>query len=161
MILIDIQIYRDSTRLFSREECDEDNEFHTQVPKEILLEYFIKNIKDSFKTEEIISDEELMLEWLDEYTLDATDGLWDFCKDRGFEPEEYNALLRMYAYDIWDGDKGIIFAKNYTNAVELFRENYSEVPIADVEGIDYDSGVCRLEFYAVVPRKEKLMFMYD
>lgn len=50
--------------------------------------------------------------------------------------------MRAFEYDIWDSDKGIIIAENKQRAIEIFRKEYSEVPIKDVDVDDYDSGVC-------------------
>ena len=155
-------IYRDSTGLFTRQECDLDNEFDTYVPYDTMFEYFIEKVKDNFPAadpKEGVTDKGLFEEWLDEYTMDATMDLYDYCKDKGIELTEYKGSLRVYSYDIWEGDKGIITANNWVEAVEAFRESY-DCPIAEVDGVDYDSGVCQLNWVGVCDRP-KLMFLYN
>lgn len=154
-------LYRDTTRRFTREECDLDNEFNTEIPYDIVLDFFKEKIKDSFKGDDTsISDDGLLGEWLDEYTMDTTVDLFDYCMDRGYEPTEFKAPMRIYSYDIWDGDKGIILAKSYKEAVEEFKENY-EAPIDDIDNMEYDSGVCRIDYVGNVSDKAKLMYMYN
>ena len=43
-------------------------------------------------------------------------------------------MMKVYQYDICDGDMGIIFAKTHEKAMEIFRYNY---PDADPECYDY------------------------
>lgn len=150
-------IYRDSTGLFTSEECDQDNEFNTYVPYNVLFEYFMDNVKGNFPAadpHEGITDEGLFDEWLDEYTMDATNDLYDYCKAKGVELTEYMAPMRIYAYDIWSGDKGIIVAKTYKEAVEEYRECY-DAPLDD-DGYDYDEGVCRIDYVGTLFRQRFL-----
>ena len=43
--------------------------------------------------------------------------------------------MKIFEYDICDGDKGIILAESYEKAVELFNASYERV---DLEHYDYD-----------------------
>ena len=65
--------------------------------------------------------------------------------------------MKVWSYDIWDGDKGIIFAETEEEAKALYERYYDE-PIADE---DYDSGMCQIDFVCDVPDKPKIVFMYD
>ena len=40
--------------------------------------------------------------------------------------------MRIYEYDIWDGDKGIIFANNMKEAKSLFKADYPNTKIATI-----------------------------
>ena len=42
--------------------------------------------------------------------------------------------MKIFEYDICDGDKGIIIAKSYEKARQIFEENYPE---ADPDCYDY------------------------
>ena len=65
--------------------------------------------------------------------------------------------MNVYMYDIWDGDKGIIFANTEEEAKKIYTRNYDE-PIYDG---DYDSHTCRIDFVCEVPNKPKIVFMLD
>lgn len=68
--------------------------------------------------------------------------------------------MRLYTYDITEGDKGIIFANSYEEAVELFKNDadYSEIEIVEEYGESYTCVICE---FADVPTEPKLMFMFD
>ena len=65
--------------------------------------------------------------------------------------------MKVWAYDIWDGDKGIIFAETEKDAERIFKRNYDN-PIADV---DYDSGDCRIDEIGDYNGGEAIMFLWD
>lgn len=155
-----ISIYRDSTGRFTQEECDENNVFDTCVSYKNLHDYFMEKVRDNLKADEDTSDARLFVDWIDNYTLDETEDLYDYCLNRGEILEEYNRCLRIYSYDIWDGDKGIILAYDWFEAIKIFRENYEGVPIADIEDLDYDSGVCQMDYVGLVD-KPKSLYLYN
>ena len=64
--------------------------------------------------------------------------------------------MRIFSYDICDGDKGIIFAETEEKAKELFRKDYPDIEIDDV----LESNVCIISEFAEYTGKEELMFMY-
>ena len=67
--------------------------------------------------------------------------------------------MRIYEYDIWDGDKGIIFANNMKEAKSLFKADYPNTKIATSCP---ESGECIIRrFYDYVPTKPELVFMYN
>ena len=51
--------------------------------------------------------------------------------------------MNMYTFDIWDGDKGIIFAENEKQAIELYKKEYPDYPLA--HNGNYDSGIGRID----------------
>jgi len=65
--------------------------------------------------------------------------------------------MKVWSYDIWDGDKGIIFAETKEEAIALYESNYDELI---VDG-DYDSGLCQMEYVCDVPDYPKLYIMYN
>ncbi len=53
--------------------------------------------------------------------------------------------MQIWAYDIWDGDKGIVLANNGSEACVLIKKKYGEEQL--IEGLDvdyYDSKICEL-----------------
>ena len=66
--------------------------------------------------------------------------------------------MNLYTYDITEGDKGIIFANSYEEAVELFKADYPEIEV--VEAYD-DFHTCVINEFADAPTEPKLMFMFD
>ncbi len=69
--LVPVTVYRDTVGL----EEDDDNLITLLFPTRIIKEY-IESVSDESYTE-----------WLKGYTADATEGLYDFAKSRGFTPE--------------------------------------------------------------------------
>ena len=66
--------------------------------------------------------------------------------------------MDIFHYDIWDGDKGIILAKNLDEAKEVFKKNYPGTPL-DTEVDSYDSGVCCLEHVGLCTDYPRLYFI--
>lgn len=66
--------------------------------------------------------------------------------------------MKLYTYDITEGDKGIIFANSYEEAVELFKADYPEIEVVEEYGESY---TCVISEFADVPTEPKLMFMFD
>ena len=64
---------------------------------------------------------------------------------------------KVYSYDIWDGDKGIIFANSEEEAKQIYERSYDE-PICDE---DYESHTCQIEYVCDVPDESKIVFMYE
>lgn len=74
---IPVCVYRDTTPLYTDEECDHDNLCSLQFPDHIVREWYGKGT--GFE------------EWLEKYTADETAGLYNFAKGYGFmaeRPEE-------------------------------------------------------------------------
>lgn len=72
---MDITIYCDSTPWFTDDEIERDNLCEMCFPRKMVQEFYISR-GGSINT---------FVQWIqDEYTADDTDGLWSFCKDRGF-----------------------------------------------------------------------------
>ena len=48
--------------------------------------------------------------------------------------------MKIFEYDICDGDKGVILAESYEEAVKLFREEYSNVDLDTYEPSEIDES---------------------
>ena len=46
--------------------------------------------------------------------------------------------MKIFEYDICNGDKGIIIAENYEEAVRLFNEAYDKVDLENYDECDID-----------------------
>lgn len=68
--------------------------------------------------------------------------------------------MKIYAYDIWDGDKGIILAHDEMEAIKKIQEVYGEKQL--IEGFNhdgYDSGICELHEVTANLEKVALYFL--
>ena len=65
--------------------------------------------------------------------------------------------MKVWGYDIWEGDKGIIFAETKEEAKAIYKQNYNE-PIYDG---DYEPDTCQIDYVCDVPEKPSLVFMYN
>jgi len=54
--------------------------------------------------------------------------------------------MNIYEFDIWDGNKGIIFAETEEKAYEIFKRTYPDIPVCDKDVGYYDSGVCSIDY---------------
>lgn len=70
---IPVCVFRDTTPLYTKEECNCDNLCSLQFPEHIVREWYGESI--GFK------------DWLEGYTADETVGLYDFAKQYGFKAE--------------------------------------------------------------------------
>lgn len=74
-----IEVYKDSTGLFTEESCDMDNVVSIQLPEEIVRKWF-------YECEYQVSYESFE-KWLkEEYDCDGTDGLYQYSVAKGFTP---------------------------------------------------------------------------
>ena len=81
--MVNMCIYCDNTPWYTEEEMNYSNLCDLDFPRKLVQEFYIS------KGESIMT----FVQWLtEECTADDTDGLWQFCKDRGFiavrEPDE-------------------------------------------------------------------------
>jgi len=58
--------------------------------------------------------------------------------------------MKVYHFDIWGGDKGIIFAPNRKEANALFKKEYPNVKFG------FDDGKCKIEDLDNVPAYSQL-----
>ena len=72
--IVSVCIYRDSTGLYTDEECNQSNLEDFDLPEEILRRWHDACFLSSYE------------HWLDEYTADDTDGLYQFAIEHGFTP---------------------------------------------------------------------------
>ena len=88
---MNVCIYADSTDIFSEEFCNIDNLIEIEVENELLFEYFRQHCLEDFRSEDDIkqglSERAVYEEWLDEYTADDTDELWEFLMRNGKRPK--------------------------------------------------------------------------
>lgn len=67
--------------------------------------------------------------------------------------------MNIYSYDIWDGNKGLIFAENEEQAIELYKKEYPDYPLA--HNGNYDSGIGRIDLEICnIKLKPHLYVMY-
>ena len=65
--------------------------------------------------------------------------------------------MNIYYYDIWDGDKGVVIAKDLDEAKAEFKRNYPDIPFSSDVG--YDSGVCSIDIVGECTDKPRLYFI--
>lgn len=68
--------------------------------------------------------------------------------------------MKIFEYDIYDGDKGVIIANDEAEAIRIFKNNY-ENAVINVDGTDYDSGVCSINEVAELEDNPQLYFIHD
>lgn len=80
--------------------------------------------------------------------------------------------MKLYEYDIWDGDKGVIFANSEEEAVEIVRKEYSDLTL-DIYGYNDDDDdwdedddneimTCDIRFLLdEIPTEPSLVFVQD
>lgn len=75
-----IDVYADSTGLFTEEFLNhlDINMITLEISREIAFNFFKEFFLNDFKTEEDLSDEAFFEDWLDEYTCDDTEGLYQY-----------------------------------------------------------------------------------
>lgn len=89
--MIDMSIYASSIPgMYSEKEIEEDNLIEIRLPKCLVAGYFMDNILDSFKGDDpSASNTALFEEWLDEYTADSTQDLWEYANGNGFTVKRF------------------------------------------------------------------------
>lgn len=85
--LIPVDLYRDSTRLYSDEECDAFNCETFMIREHIVRAWYDENIAGEELDEDFGVYENTFENWYRfVYTCDDVDGLYHFAVDRGFTP---------------------------------------------------------------------------
>lgn len=76
--LINVTVFYDNIKPDYDEATDGENLTVITMPKDVLFDWFKENILKNFRSDvdEGVSDEGVFEEWLDEYTADDTDGLY-------------------------------------------------------------------------------------
>lgn len=117
---IEVNVYCDSTDLFSESECDRDSMCYMLFDEEIVQLWFVQNEFEkygSYKT------------WLsDEYTCDDTDGLYYFAVEHGCRPvfkDEDDGYFGVYYVDDDSKEKRFVYEGTYTNCREVARDRYN------------------------------------
>lgn len=68
--------------------------------------------------------------------------------------------MKIFEYDIYDGDKGIIIANDEAEAIRIFKNNY-ENAVVSVDVTDYNSGTCSINEVAELENNPQLYFIHD
>lgn len=66
--------------------------------------------------------------------------------------------MKIFSYDICEGDKGIIFANNKEEAIRLFKEQYPDIEVVDCYD---DFHTCVITEVGTFSGEPKVMFLYD
>ena len=64
-------------------------------------------------------------------------------------------MKKIYTYDNYEGDKGIIFANSFDEAMKIFKDYYPDRKIADNIEQYWNNG-CYLEEMDFIPSESKL-----
>ena len=70
-----MEIYRDTTGMFTTKECDDDNVIEMEFDDDVVKDFFDENIGTGDFDE-----------WLGSYTCDEVDTLYDFAIAKGKKP---------------------------------------------------------------------------
>ena len=82
--LLPVELYRDSTRLYSEEECNRFNVETFMIREDIVRQWYEDNFSDG---DELDGFDNTFDNWYRlVYTCDDVDGLYQFSTDRGFTP---------------------------------------------------------------------------
>ena len=73
--MMDMIVYCDTTPWYTEEEMNQDNLCEMSFPRKMVQEFYASRDGNILTFVQRITEE---------YTADDTDGLWAFCKDRGF-----------------------------------------------------------------------------
>ena len=69
-------------------------------------------------------------------------------------------MKRLYSYDNYEGDKGIIIADSWEEAVALYKEQYPYREVAETNG-QYWNGGCFIEEIDFVTEESRLYTTYE
>ena len=64
-------------------------------------------------------------------------------------------MKRLYSYDNYEGDKGVIIADSFEEAVALYKEQYPDREVADTMKQYWDYG-CYIEEIDFMPEESRL-----
>ena len=113
---IEVTVYRDSTGLFSENEFGVDNMCEMMFDEAVVEEWFEENVSPYV-------DYGFEVWYLDEYTCDDTDGLYDFAVSRGDHPYfNIGNLCNVFYRDQYNY-KYAVFTGDLTACREFAREN--------------------------------------
>lgn len=68
--------------------------------------------------------------------------------------------MKIFEYDVWDGDKGIIIANDEDEAVRIFKKEY-DLPVVGVDVEDQEHGTCVIDEVADLHDHPALYFLHD
>ena len=90
--MIPVTVYCDSTGLYSDEECEIENLTEIMLPRTIVEAWYYEHMSE-FDTDTVnelkipMAESTFDLWYSDVYTAESTDGICDFARGRGFQPE--------------------------------------------------------------------------
>ena len=107
-----VMLYCDSTGLFSKRECDNNNLTEMLFPEWILQEWYEKNEKIFIaECEENSVNAPCFKTWItDVYTADDTEGLYDFAVEKGYDP----------IFDMLDTQNAVVYENAESETVIIF-----------------------------------------
>lgn len=89
--MIEMTVFCDSTELFTEDECNVDNLAYINFPRNIVQKYFDELcIGGRLDGLQINGHDITFEEWLEEYTADDTDDLYDFAIAEGYHPKRFD-----------------------------------------------------------------------
>lgn len=68
--------------------------------------------------------------------------------------------MKIFGYDIWNGDKGIIIANDEEEAIRIFKKEYDN-PVVGVDVEDQLYNTCDIDEVADLKDKPALYFLHD
>lgn len=93
-----VELYKDSTGLFSEEECNQNNWWAVEMPTWLVKKWYEKNEtvfkeQTAYELKKDINDCTFEDWFFKVYILDDMDGIWDFAKENGFKYKEGYGLV--------------------------------------------------------------------
>lgn len=113
---LEVTIYCDSTGLFSESECNADNMCDMMFDEAVVEEWFEEKISPHV-------DYGFEVWYLEEYTCDDTDGMYDYAVAKGDHPYfNVGNLCNVFYRDPYNY-KYVVFTGDLTECREFGREN--------------------------------------
>lgn len=116
--MIYVTVYADTTGLFSESECDVDNLTEMLFPEEIVRKWFDEQQEQAY----IWTGYEFE-NWMNDYTADDTDGLYDFAINNGYTPTFGVEAKTAVFYRDDCNYKYIVFEGTYDECRQFGKEN--------------------------------------
>lgn len=69
--------------------------------------------------------------------------------------------MKLFSYDIWDSDKGIILADSEEEAVKIFHDEYEGVPVVGYDCEELAPQACDIEEVSEFSKDKKIYYLYD
>ena len=131
MDYIEMSIYAEQIENF-KNHIEDDNLVEITVKKDVVFEWFKENILESFRSDEKnpdITDMGFFEEWLDEYTADATVGLYEYAIKRnalGFKLHARVTREIVVSYDQMERLNNLLTGCTEHYDVDDIREDFTK-----------------------------------